>query len=405
MIAVNAAAQLAALGSSLLIQTVYVVVIARTLGVEEFGRFSLVLAISQILLLSGDLGLHNTALRRIASRPREWEDFFNRFFALKAGLSLVLFALMTLAGLSLGQGAAAAWCAFLFGVGLVFHSSSLSINVAFQARGMLYLASINSLFLIALQFIVGVAALSLGGRLVWIGFAYLVACAGAFLVNWGVFRRVAFPIRLKSPRDWRSLLKTSLPVGVSSFFETAASRIAVTLLAYLSGTFETGIYAAAGRITGALRNIPTAVLSAVLPVMAAYPDRTSALSRLFRQSVLWMLVLSIPLAAALFFLAEPLIGFVFGPDYSAAAGVLRILAWSLVPLFVGLAFSHLVLSQGRLVRSLPWVTGGVLLFNVLCNLALISRMGSRGAGFSQLLTEVLAALLFGAVALKFLRAR
>ncbi len=403
MIALNAAAQLVALGFTLVVQTVYVVVIARYLGVEDFGRFSLILAISQILLLSGDLGLHNTALRRIASRPEEWKEFFHRFFVLKATMALGLFVLMTLAGLGIRQGEAAAWCAFLFGVGLFFHSSTLSINIAFQATGLLYLASINSLLLIALQFVVGTAALVLGARLVGVGWAYLLACAVAFLANTLVFRRVAFPIRLSFPSGWRELMKASFPVGLSTFFETAASRVAITLLAYLSGTFETGVYAAAARITGALRNVPIAILSAVLPAMAAHSQRATALNRLFRQSVLWMSCISIPVAGSLFFFAEPLIRTVFGPEYTAAAGVLRILAWSLVPLFVSLAFSHLVLSQGRLIKHLPRLTGGVLAFNLLCNLILISRMGADGAALSQLLTEILAMLSFGAVAIWFLR--
>src|SRR5213596_1156498 len=66
MIIRNAAAQLTALAAVIVTQTAYSVAVARLLGVEDFGQFSFVFSITQILLTGCDLGLHNTAVRKIA---------------------------------------------------------------------------------------------------------------------------------------------------------------------------------------------------------------------------------------------------------------------------------------------------------------------------------------------------
>src|SRR2546426_749903 len=104
MIILNAGAQLIALGMVIVIQTVYSIAAARLLGVNDFGRFSFVFSITQILLIGCDLGLHNTAIRKIAlflaqSHEAEYDsvesphgdsatNLFGTFFSLKIIVSL-----------------------------------------------------------------------------------------------------------------------------------------------------------------------------------------------------------------------------------------------------------------------------------------------------------------------------
>src|ERR1700756_110506 len=91
----NATAQLIALGAVVLLQTAYSVAVARLLGVEDFGTFSFVFSIIQILLIGGDFGLHNTAVRKIAprvvaGRNAAAADVFQTFFFVKIILSSAL---------------------------------------------------------------------------------------------------------------------------------------------------------------------------------------------------------------------------------------------------------------------------------------------------------------------------
>src|SRR5262249_29495773 len=85
--------------------------------------------------------------------------------------------------------------------------------------------------------------------------------------------------------------------------------------------------------------------------------------------------------------------------------ILQILAWSLIPSFAGMAFSHVILSQTTLVRRLPLITGAALVVNIGLNLVLIPRMGNRGAAWSTLGTEAILAALYAAGAANFLFGR
>src|SRR5437762_1919814 len=192
MIIFNAGAQLVALAAIVLIQIAYSIAAARLLGVEAFGQFSFLFSITQILLIGCDLGLHNTAIRKIAlyvaeDRQSEAAEVFGRFFSLKVLVSLVLAACAGGISLLISQTTADRVALLLFAAGMVFQSLNTALNVTFQAQGKLYLGSLNNVLMSVLNLALGAGFLLAGGRVVALGLAYLLAMSAAFLVNWKVF--------------------------------------------------------------------------------------------------------------------------------------------------------------------------------------------------------------------------
>lgn len=401
MVAINAAVQLAALAGVITLQTLYAIIVARLLGVEDFGRYAFLFSIVQILLIGGDLGLHNTAIRKISPDLKHSPTFFPTFFYLKLVLSSLLFAVVVVLSLFVRDRLALV----LFGLGMFLHCINFVFNVTFQAHGRLYLASINQFLVSLFNFGIGLGVLLQGGRLVGLAFAYLASVGLAALINWRTFEKRIHKVGLPRRREGAKFLKESLPVGAGTFLNTAAERIDVPLLTLLVGSYQTGIYAAAYRGYAVLNNIPLGFFSAVLPAMAASQDDRAGLRRLFTRSLALMILVSIPLAIALFVFAQPLIQFLYGEEYRASAGNLRLLAWGLVPLFVGMTFSHVMLSQGDLVRKLPGVAGAGLCVNMVANLILIPRIGSLGAAAATVITEIVRTLLYGLGVKKYLSQR
>ena len=196
MIAYNAAAQLVGLFSTALLQAFFGIIAARFLGVEDFGRFAFVWAITQILVASGDLGLHNTAIRRISSEPGRSLGLFSGFYSLKLLLSAVLLSVMLLLSLLIGDSGEMRLALLLFGLGTVSHSTNLSLNIAFQAHGKLYLGSLNGVVISALQFVFGIGLLLSGGKLISLGLAYALATSLALVVNYRTFERWVHRVEL-----------------------------------------------------------------------------------------------------------------------------------------------------------------------------------------------------------------
>jgi O-antigen/teichoic acid export membrane protein len=392
MIALNAASQMMALGAILVVQTLYLIVVARVLGPEDFGRFSFAWALVQILLIGGDFGLHNTVIRRVSHCPIDSPQISANFFYLKLMLCLFLLGILGVVAAVVGELAGGWMVLLVFGAGMFFQSLSTGINAVFQSHGKLYLGSFNLVLTFAGQAVFGVTLLWLGGRMLSLALAYLLATVGATAVNAWLFTHRIHPIGFRPDSGWKSFFRESAPVGISTFFHTLSARIGLSLLAFLVGPAATGVYSAAVRLPQALSNIPLGIFGAVLPAMAAHQDQVQPLLRLFRISLLVIVSLAIPVVLFLTLLADLLIQFIYGPAYDASADALKILAWSVVPVFVGMCFSHVLLSQHRLVARLPYVTGVALVANVTACLTLIPPYGVAGASIALLVNETLLAL-------------
>src|SRR5262249_35364225 len=127
MIIRNAAAQLTALGTIVIVQTAYSIAAARLLGVEAFGEFSFVFSITQILLIGCDFGFHNTALRKIAfytadGRQTAAEQVFRSFFSLKILISLALVVCAAAIAVILPENTETRFALILFAGGMFFQS-------------------------------------------------------------------------------------------------------------------------------------------------------------------------------------------------------------------------------------------------------------------------------------------
>ena len=402
MIAYNAAAQLAGLFSTALLQAFFGIVAARFLGVEDFGRFAFVWAITQILVAIGDLGLHNTAIRRISSEPGQSLGLFSGFYSLKLLLSSILLGVMLLLSLLIGDSGEMRWALLLFGLGTVSHSTNLSLNIAFQAHGKLYLGSLNGVVIAALQCVLGIGLLLSGGKLVSLGLAYALATSLALVANYRTFERWVHRVELGGTSYWRGMIRESLPVGLGSLFYTTSSKVPITLLPFLAGNFQTGLFSAAFRVSSVLSNIPVAILSAVLPVMASLQGDRKRVGSLLAKSSLWMAASSLILTLLLLRFSTELVVFLFGQDYSSSAEILAILAWSLPPIFVGMAFSNVILSQRELIRFFPLVRGVTALVAVVASLLLISTLESYGAALARLISETVLAVLCIVASARFL---
>jgi O-antigen/teichoic acid export membrane protein len=402
VIVFNAAAQLVALGSIVILQTVYTVLVARSLGPEAFGRYSFAFAVSHIILFACDLGLHGTIIRRISVATERSRELLPVFFSIRLVLALAGSALLLIfARLFVGE-PDIRWAFYFFSAAIFFHAVYLTVNVSYQAHGKLYLASAHNVVQSVLQLTLGLAVIWMGAGVVLLAAAYFTSILLAFVVNVRSFQKYVHPLRLGKLNSWREYLGESLPAGMSTVFRTMSARIDVALLTWLAGTFETGIYSAAARITLTLNNVPIAIFSAVLPAMASAAGDPDRVRELCLKSSRIMVAAGAVLAVGFYLAARPLTALLYGSGYEGSAANLQILAWSLIPVFLGMAFGNVLLSQTKLVKFLPFATGLAMVINLAANRLLIPRMGSLGASVSTLITETALALFYIAGAYGFL---
>ena len=383
-------------GLRLVIQASYFVVIARALGVRNYGAFVGVLALVAILQPFGALGSGDLLIKNVSRDDRLFESAWGMALMTLAVSSSVLIGVV----LVLSHFALPAVIPLRL-VLLVAVSDILGLGViavagqAFQAFEQLeWTATIY--FLLSASRLAGALILVLIQRhpspLQW-GYMYF---ASTVAIATTAYRLVSTKLGRPKLSFVRSLaeVREGFYFSVSLSAQTVYNDIDKTMLASLSTLSATGIYGAAYRLI----DVSFAPVSALL--YAAYPN-------FFREGVNGItstLVYVRPLLKRALgysllmcggmLLCAGVVPHILGPEYVRTVEALRWLA----PLPV-LKTMHSFLSEaltGTGYQGLrSGIQTGVALFNVLINFWLIPEYSWRGAAWSSIASDALLACAVG----------
>lgn len=201
------------------------------------------------------------------------------------------------------------------------------------------------------------------------------------LVTIGVL--LADLLRLVRPELNAALFRRFLRPGgvfcVSQAVDYLSVRIDVLLMQSLVGAQGVGLYAAAQKVISLLQILPSSFHVVELSEfhrLAAKPMELSA--QFFRLRAL-MIELGLGFAGWLMLSADDLIRLLFGHEYAAAAGALRVLAWSGLFLFVTYPYYMLAEAMNRIETRLVAKLGTTIL-GAMAIVLLVRQGGFAWAG-------------------------
>lgn len=379
----NTALVLTARVVSRLAALVVVIVLARHLGDDGYGRFTTLVAYSALVSVVADLGLTPLYTREAARSPARLGAYLTTLLsgklALAAAACILLAAAMSFAGLGglVVPGAAL----------LVVTTYANLLRNTFYALGRLEFEVVAILAEIAIQAALILAGSRAGAGVDFFVWAYAASygftCAYCLAVI-AVFRLSRLPLDFDPALLWR-WLRLAFPFALGAFLTNLYFRADVPILQYFKPFEEVGWYQLAYKPFEALQFVPLAIQAVVYPVLAVYhrekgPRLGLAYGRFFKMLVL----LGWPLTVGTFVLARP-IGSLFRL-FPESEPSLRILALAIVFLFANSAFTAMLYAIDR-QDLFAWTTGIAVAVNVILNLALIPVAGYLAASAVTVVTE------------------
>ncbi|WP_245942844.1 flippase [Methanothermobacter defluvii] len=370
---------------------VWNVYLARYLGTAGFGILSTALALTGIFSILADLGIGTYITREIARNPGGAGELVAAGLGNRIILSCIVFVLILLFPLiGLYSGTAAAVIVFIAGYMLLTSFSSFfnSIFQGFQRMEYQTVWNIlNSLFIL-----VGVIAVVwLGGSVVQVAVAYLIAAALSLVYSATTFTRRFFTPGLSFSRD---MIREALPFGITSVFSLIYFWIDSVMLSLMKGDVSVGLYNAPYRLLTVITSLYGVYLTAVFPVMSRFHlESEDSLRFTYMRSLKYLIIIAVPLIFTVFTLAGPLIELIFSAKYLESVPALRVLIIATAFMFINGVSSSLLGSTNRQI-TVSRITGVAALFNVTLNLALIPRFDFMGASAATVMTEALMTLLF-----------
>lgn len=360
-----------------------VIVLARHLGDDAYGRYTTLIAYSALVSVVADLGLSPLYTREAARQPDDLPWYLGTLLTGKVFLAVAASLIFAIALATAGLGGLIVPGAAL----LVLTTYANLLRNTFYALGRLEFEAIAIVAEIAIQ-----AGLILAGARTGQGVGYFVwAYAGSFgftclycLAVITVFRlgRLSFRFDRALFRRW---LRLAFPFALGAFLTNLYFRADVPILQHFKPFHEVGWYQFAYKPFESLQFVPLAVQAVAYPLLGVYfRDARHRLGIAYARFFKILVVLGWPLTVGTFVLAGP-VGRLF-QLYPESIPALRILALAIVFLFANSAFTAMLYAVDR-QDLFAWATGVAVVVNVGLNLAFIPRYGYLAASAITVVTE------------------
>jgi O-antigen/teichoic acid export membrane protein len=385
-------------GANLLLSLVAAPLLLRHLGVVDFGGYVTVVSLVAIAGIVADAGLTVVAVREYAIRDAEGRRrLMANVTSLRVVIALAGAALAVLFALAAGYRSELVLGTAFAGIGLVLVITQQTFTVPLQAR--LRVGAITLLEVLKQSMTVAlIVVLILLGATVTAFLAISIPVgAVAAVLTLIVVRRTVSMGPLAGRDEWRYLLRGALPVAAASILGALFYKSGVIVMSLVASAQETGLFSASLRVTEAVVPVPSLIASTAFPILVRAAEDSGgrlayALQRLFEAG----LILGAFSALFLVLGAEPLIDFVGGEEFEDAVPVLRVHGIATAATFL-IAPWAAGLWAIQAQRSLVVASAVGLACLVALTLVLASEEGAIGAAIAMTVSEVLLALLAGAL--------
>jgi PST family polysaccharide transporter len=322
--------------------------VARSLGPQDFGKFSIALSITGVFMSVATLGLDTVLLRRFSMEPQR-----------SARLLATAVALRTLGAL--------AHIACCMAVALVLFGS--------DSQGLLATLLVAGSWLVRLFDVVGLklqaedryrraVGIRLASRVVgdavrvglilWapsvVGFALAMmveAAIGGLLFFHA--ERSTLAHRPSPDSTMRVLFREGLPIAVSGVLAGLYARVDQAIVYSVLGAAANGQYAAAVRLSELFNLLVVSIGAVAAPHFARLAHLPSgAFDQHLRTYVRGLTAAGLAAALIVSVAAEPIVRLLYGGAFAPAAAVLRIHAWSIPLVFMSVALEPWFYHYGKL---------------------------------------------------------
>lgn len=365
--------------------------VARYLGVAEFGLFATLAAISFVIRPLIDFGALDIVCREMARDATHARQYVASAVLSRALFSVVILLVVGAALAAYGGPRPLTWGVLLaVATELVLSLGTTYLYALRSYQRMEYELFVNiahklCLFvflLLAIRLSVGVAGI-MGTRLL---------AAGVFAVLAAGFLHARY-VRLSLRMDWsfvRALYREAYPLAIFSVLLTLIFQGDLFLLNLLGHRDDVAFFEAPTRLILQAQMFPMAVSMSLFPLLAraaADPTR-DRLIVYYRQTWRFMLLAGTAISALMLVAAGPLVPLIYGAAFRPAVPALVILSPAVVILGLN-AFQNFFLTavgrQADNTRSTAVALGVNLLLDVVC----IPRYGFLGASVAKLAVYVL----------------
>jgi O-antigen/teichoic acid export membrane protein len=384
-----------------IIRFIFSILVARWIGAEQYGLYTLGLTVIPIASMLSLLGLQTGVVAFLAPAIREKDG--SRIW----GIIQVCAGLPTLLSILFGL------ALFLFSepvAVLGFHDPRLvpllkivSVAIPLEAIDFIayqiiisykapkYSVVASNIFLPTAKLLLTIVFLALGLGVFGVVLAHVLASAfGLTLILY--FVRALLPPKqyfMSAKRNTGALLRYSLPVHMGWVLNTIRGTLETLVLGFVGLTTGVGVFAIAQRLSSMGTLLFLSVGNISTPMIADFYNHAEfeQLKRLYQTTTKWVLMFNIPLFLTFVFFSKPLLN-IFGGDFTLGQSALIVLAVGNL-VYTGTGIGANILDMTNHTKFNSANSAFMVVLTILTDLIFIPLWGVIGAAAASALSTVI----------------
>ncbi len=377
--------------------------LARVLGAYWFGGVSFAFTFLGYALLLVDPGLSSLGTREVAKSPFLSRSYISKIIPLRFVLAISAFIIIIVLSFLIPAIAEVRPLIILYSLSLFPYA--LSVEWFFRGIEEMKYLGISAVIAYSFYLFTILAFVRSSVNINLVPFFWFAGGTLATLFL-GLVARKKKELKIENPQleitSW-DLLRRALPIGVGTIMTQIYFNFDITMLGFMRGIREAGLYTSAYKLLMFLLLIDRVFSIVILPLISRYykesRERLESILSLAGKAVITVVL---PIGAGGTMLALPLIQFIYGEGYTTASLVFQILVWTLVITTIGSIYTQGLIASGNEKKyAIAMVTGTVA--NIILNIIMIPTLGMVGAAIATVCSEVIMILLMYAAFKKIVR--
>ena len=369
---------------------IWTILMARYLGVEQYGIFGFAVSLTGILCILFDFGIGIHSVRHIATDYDSAPKYLGNAIPLKGLFSIFGFFVILIVLILMNCDELTITVTLLITIEQIIKKFVELMTATFQAFEEGKFQGISNTLLNVLTFIFILIAIYTDLGLYGIAIAYIVANMIALIYCYHILTKHFTNPNYEFDKEFCKMITiAALPFAATAILSSIYYSIDMVMLTNMVGNYATGIYNATYKLIGILTLFYGIYSAVIFPVMSKFfKNDESMLLTLYEKSIKYLLLAIIPIAIATMHYSTDIIHLIYGHQYDASSSVLSILIWTVCLLFISGAGNTLLNASYKEV-TVTKIYAIAAVFNVVLNLILIPYLSYNGAAITTVLSDVL----------------
>jgi len=363
---------------------------SRYLGAEGFGVISLALSLTAIFGIIIDLGLNTLTVREVARNKNLADKYISNTLLMKIILAILTLGLIILTTKIIGYSQQVSYVIYIIAFSVIFAAFTGIFNAIFQSYEKLEYQSIGTVLNAVLMLLGVLIAIYSDLNILAIAFVYFISSLVVLVYDILVYSwKFVLPKIDIDWGFWSPTIKESLPFAITGIFTMVYYWIDSVILSVMVGNEVVGWYNAAYRLIFIFASLYSVYMVSIFPALSGfYKTSHESIKIAYERSFKYMLILNIPIAVFITYLADKIIPLICGPGYTPSVIALQVLIWSVIFMFINTLSLNLLGSVNMQVVVTKIAAAGAV-FNIILNLLLIPEFSYIGSSVATVATELL----------------